>query len=119
MSPLGERFARAVDLWHSSCLSIPTELWAHTRQATPCAINGPSWKHVISPETELTLTRLATANGIHPVVHRIRAVGFEPVDTGPLRIARYLEPFSLAMAQLAYEGAEGPEIAYRIERLGK
>ena len=27
-----------------------------------------------------------------------------------------LEPFSLAMAQLAYEGDEGPEIAYRIER---
>ena len=49
----------------------------------------------------------------------IRDVGFEPVDAGPLRIARYLEPFSLAMAQLAYEGDEGPEIAYRIERLGK
>src|SRR5205823_3699101 len=49
----------------------------------------------------------------------IRDVGFEPVDAGPLRIARYLEPFSLAMAQLAYEGDEGPAIAYRIERLGK
>ena len=49
----------------------------------------------------------------------IRDVGFEPVDAGPLRIARYLEPFSLAMAQLAYERDEGPEIAYRIERLGK
>jgi predicted dinucleotide-binding enzyme len=49
----------------------------------------------------------------------IRDVGFEPVDAGPLRIARYLEPFSLAMAQLAYEGDEGPEIAYRIERFGK
>jgi 8-hydroxy-5-deazaflavin:NADPH oxidoreductase len=49
----------------------------------------------------------------------IRNVGFEPVDAGLLRIARYLEPFSLAMAQLAYEGDEGPEIAYRIERLGK
>jgi 8-hydroxy-5-deazaflavin:NADPH oxidoreductase len=49
----------------------------------------------------------------------IRDVGFEPVDAGPLRIARYVEPFSLAMAQLAYEGDEGPEIAYRIERLGK
>jgi predicted dinucleotide-binding enzyme len=46
----------------------------------------------------------------------IRDVGFEPVDAGPLRIARYLEPFSLAMAQLAYEGEDGPEIAYRIER---
>ncbi len=49
----------------------------------------------------------------------IRDVGFEPVDAGPLRIARYLEPFSLAMAQLAYEGDEGPEIAYRIEHFGK
>jgi predicted dinucleotide-binding enzyme len=49
----------------------------------------------------------------------IRDVGFEPVDAGQLRIARYLEPFSLAMAQLAYEGIKGPEIAYRIERFGK
>jgi predicted dinucleotide-binding enzyme len=49
----------------------------------------------------------------------IRDVGFEPVDAGPLRVARYVEPFSLAMAQLAYEGDEGPEIAYRIERFGK
>jgi len=49
----------------------------------------------------------------------IRDVGFDPVDAGPLRIARYLEPFALAMAQLAYEGNGGPEIAYRIERFGK
>jgi hypothetical protein len=49
----------------------------------------------------------------------IRDVGFEPVDVGPLRISRYLEPFSLAMAQLAYEGDAGPEIAYHIERFGK
>jgi 8-hydroxy-5-deazaflavin:NADPH oxidoreductase len=49
----------------------------------------------------------------------IRDVGFDPVDGGPLRIARYVEPFSLAMAQLAYEGDEGPEIAYRIERFAK
>ena len=34
----------------------------------------------------------------------ISDVGFEPVDAGPLRIARYLEPFTLLMAQLAYEG---------------
>ena len=49
----------------------------------------------------------------------IHDVGFDPVDAGPLRIARYLEPFSLAIAQLAYEGDEGPEIAYRIERFEK
>jgi|RhiMetStandDraft_4_1073278.scaffolds.fasta_scaffold505851_1 hypothetical protein len=28
-------------------------------------------------------------------------------------------PFTLAIAQLAYEGDEGPELAYRIERFGK
>jgi predicted dinucleotide-binding enzyme len=48
----------------------------------------------------------------------IQDVGFEPVDTGPLRIARYLEPFTLAVAQLAYEGDKGPRLAYRIERFG-
>jgi predicted dinucleotide-binding enzyme len=46
----------------------------------------------------------------------IRDVGFDPVDGGPLSIARYTEPFALLMAQLAYEGKGGPEIAYRIER---
>jgi 8-hydroxy-5-deazaflavin:NADPH oxidoreductase len=49
----------------------------------------------------------------------IRDAGFEPVDAGELKIARYLEPFTLAMAQLAYESGGGPEIAYRIERFGK
>jgi len=46
----------------------------------------------------------------------ISDVGFEPVDAGPLRIARYLEPFALLMGQLAYEGSGGPELAYRFER---
>ena len=46
----------------------------------------------------------------------IRDVGFERVDAGPLRIARYTEPFTLLIAQLAYEGDEGPELAYRFER---
>ena len=46
----------------------------------------------------------------------IRDVGFDPVDAGPLRIARYTEPFALLVAQLAYEGKAGPELAYRFER---
>jgi predicted dinucleotide-binding enzyme len=48
----------------------------------------------------------------------IRDAGFDPVDAGPLRIARYTEPFALLVAQLAYEGTEGPELAYRFEWLG-
>jgi 8-hydroxy-5-deazaflavin:NADPH oxidoreductase len=48
----------------------------------------------------------------------IRDVGFEPVDAGPLKVARYAEPFALLVAQLAYEGKGGPELAYRFERFG-
>jgi 8-hydroxy-5-deazaflavin:NADPH oxidoreductase len=49
----------------------------------------------------------------------IRDVGFDPVDAGPLRIARYTEPCSLLVAQLAYEGKGGPELAYWFERFGE
>jgi len=44
--------------------------------------------------------------------------GFDPVDAGPLRVARYTEPFALLVAQLAYEGNRGPEMAYRFEWSG-
>ena len=49
----------------------------------------------------------------------IRDLGFDPVDAGPLRLARYLEPFALLMGQLAYETEQGPELAYRFERFKK
>jgi hypothetical protein len=49
----------------------------------------------------------------------IRDVGFDPVDAGPLRIARYLEPFTLLVGQLAYETEGGPELAYRFERFAR
>jgi 8-hydroxy-5-deazaflavin:NADPH oxidoreductase len=49
----------------------------------------------------------------------IRDAGFEPLDAGPLRIARYTEPFALLVARLAYEEKGGPELAYRFERLSE
>jgi predicted dinucleotide-binding enzyme len=45
----------------------------------------------------------------------IRDVGFEPIDAGPLKMSRYLEPMTLLVAQLAYEIGRGPELAYRFE----
>jgi predicted dinucleotide-binding enzyme len=49
----------------------------------------------------------------------IQDAGFDPVDAGSLRIARYTEPFALLVAQLAYEGEGGPELVYRFERFGR
>ena len=56
------------------------------------------------------------ARGKRIAAELIEDVGFDPLDAGPLRIARYTEPFALLVAQLAYEGKGGPELAYRFER---
>jgi len=47
----------------------------------------------------------------------IRDIGFNPVDAGKLRAARYTEPFGLVVSQLAYGGKDGPELAYRFIRM--
>jgi len=49
------------------------------------------------------------------VTRLIRDLGFDPVDAGPLRSARFLEPFTLLIARLAYEGKRGPRLAYRFQ----
>lgn len=49
----------------------------------------------------------------------IKDVGFDPIDAGPLRIARYTEPFALLVAQLAYEQNSSPELTYRFEQWGR
>ncbi|HUD73008.1 MAG TPA: NADPH-dependent F420 reductase [Dongiaceae bacterium] len=53
------------------------------------------------------------------VAQLIRDTGFDPVDAGPLRMARRTEPFALLVAQLAYEGPGSPALAYRFERIGE
>jgi predicted dinucleotide-binding enzyme len=46
----------------------------------------------------------------------IRDVGFNPVDLGGLSAARYIEPFSLLLADIAYSGSAGPQLVYRFDR---
>lgn len=55
------------------------------------------------------------ARGNAVAAELIRDAGFDPVNAGPLRTARYTEPFALLIGQLAYGGNEGPELAYRFE----
>ena len=49
----------------------------------------------------------------------IRDVGFDPVDAGPLWVARFTEPFALLIGELAYGAKAGPGLAYRFERYGR
>jgi predicted dinucleotide-binding enzyme len=42
-----------------------------------------------------------------------RDAGFNPLDAGSLRCARYLEPFGALVGELAYAQDLGPELGYR------
>ena len=48
----------------------------------------------------------------------IRDAGFDPVDAGALKAARYIEPFTMLVALLAYGDKGSPELAYRFEHIG-
>ena len=51
------------------------------------------------------------------VARLIRDVGFDPLDVGALEMARSIEPFTLLVAEIAYEGDGGPALTYRFEHL--
>ena len=57
------------------------------------------------------------AHGKRVAEELIRDAGFDAVDAGPLKTARYTEPFAMLGAQLAYGTAKGPELTYRFEWL--
>jgi predicted dinucleotide-binding enzyme len=43
-----------------------------------------------------------------------RDIGFDPVDCGPLKAARYLEAMGVLIINLAYEYGMGPKIGYKL-----
>ena len=52
--------------------------------------------------------------GVKDTVRRlIESIGFEPVDSGPLANARYLEPLGMLNIWLGYVGGRGTNIAPR------
>jgi len=44
------------------------------------------------------------------------ALGYDPVDAGPLANARYLEPFAMVWIWLALKGGLGRDIAFKLMR---
>jgi len=49
----------------------------------------------------------------------IRQLGFEPVNCGALKNARYLEPLAMLVGELAYNQGKRPELGLRILRRGR
>ena len=45
-----------------------------------------------------------------------RELGFDVVDAGPLKVARYLEPLAMLWIHLAYFRGFGPDFAFKMIR---
>ncbi|MFQ6013365.1 MAG: NADPH-dependent F420 reductase [Thermoplasmata archaeon] len=68
-------------------------------------------------EQSLTLFVAGDDNEAKETVMNLgRGMGFEPVDSGPLKSARYLEPMALMLITLGYGLEMGPEIGFRLVR---
>ena len=50
------------------------------------------------------------------VMTLVRDLGFEPLDGGPLRTARLLEPYAMLWIEQALKRGQGPAFAFAIER---
>jgi 8-hydroxy-5-deazaflavin:NADPH oxidoreductase len=50
------------------------------------------------------------------VARLTRDIGFDPVDVGPLKAARYLEAMGIMIINLAYSYGMGPKIGYKLVR---
>jgi len=50
------------------------------------------------------------------VMSLVAALGFDPVDTGPLAMSRYLEPLAMLWINLAYTQQLGPDIGFALLR---
>jgi predicted dinucleotide-binding enzyme len=50
------------------------------------------------------------------VMALVADLGFDPIDTGPLTMCRYLEPLAMLWINLAYTQGLGPDIAFALLR---
>src|SRR4029077_4499223 len=97
-------------------------MWPHPKRAKAAQVALAYWPRNSRLVPILGTTKPARLddNSLEPsrssLPPKVCDAGFDPVDAGPLRIARYTEPFALLMGQLAYEGPNGPGGAYRFER---
>jgi len=69
------------------------------------------------PDGAATMFYCGDDAGAKQIAHQLAAdLGFDPVDAGPLRQARLLEPLALLWITLAYQQGMGRDIAVRLMR---
>lgn len=95
----------------------PKARWVGCFNTTPSESFAPVFarKGQVAPPHVLTYGDDAGAKDIAGTL--IRDIGFEPLEAGALRNARFIEPFAMATVELAYIQPGGPALIYRFAKL--
>lgn len=56
------------------------------------------------------------SNAKQTVMQLARGIGFDPVDAGPLSVARYLEPMAMLLIELAFNLKMGTKIGFKLAK---
>jgi predicted dinucleotide-binding enzyme len=98
---LGRRWA---ERGHAIVYGVREPEAPKSKDAATAAGQGPARSAARSRSTPRVVADLA------------KAIGFEAIDAGPLRIARLLEPFAMLWIHLALFRGMGTGIAFRLLR---
>jgi predicted dinucleotide-binding enzyme len=115
-NPLNSDFT-GLDVGHTTSAAERIADWAHGARVVK-AFNNVSSAIMANPifgDQRATMFYCGDEMSAKNIVRELAAeLDFDPVDAGPLRIARYLEPFAMLYIQLAVKEGWGSHCAFRI-----
>ncbi len=115
-NPLTADFT-GLDLGHSTSAAERIAEWAAGARVVK-AFNNVSSAIMANPifgDLRATMFYCGDDQEAKSIVRSLAAeLDFDPVDAGPLKIARYLEPFAMLYIQLAVKEGWGSHFAFRI-----
>ncbi|WP_423822940.1 NAD(P)-binding domain-containing protein [Salinisphaera sp. SPP-AMP-43] len=122
--PLNARNSELVVGTHSSGAETLAEMrpkarWVACFNTTPSESFEPVFARKNSDETPPNLLVYGDDAGAKELAYGlIRDIGFEPLEAGGQHTARFVEPFAMVTAELAYGQPGGPALTYRFAKLG-
>lgn len=95
----------------------PEAHWVSCFNTNPSESLEPVFRRKRQSPVPQVLTCSDHAGARSVAANLIRDIGFDPLDCGPLRNARFTEPFAMATVELAYVQPGGPALTYRFDKL--
>ncbi len=98
-------------------LAVPFGVVRHVAHALETAADGKTVIDVtnaLTPDFQLAVGFTTSgAEELQKVLPRAKAIGFDPVDAGPLKNARSLEPLAFLNIQLSWVLGNGPNVGFK------